>query len=117
MEWQRWLAALDVSQRVLARKLAGIGAVAAALTVFSGAFVLPEPKPSVWLRGFGESSVDHDILVWVNDPEAGVGNVRSDILNRVWRLFAANGIGLPFPNATSTSGPCRRTPTRTGWRG
>jgi small-conductance mechanosensitive channel len=63
----------------------------------ASARVLPEPKPSVWLRGFGESSVDHDILVWVDDPEAGVGNVRSDILDRVWRLFAANGIGLPFP--------------------
>jgi len=59
--------------------------------------VLPEPKPSVWLRAFGESSVEHDILVWVADPEAGVGNVRSDILNRVWRLFGENGIGLPFP--------------------
>jgi small-conductance mechanosensitive channel len=59
--------------------------------------VLPDPKPSVWLRAFGESSVDHDILVWIADPEAGVGNVRSDILNRVWRLFGENGVGLPFP--------------------
>lgn len=59
--------------------------------------VLPDPKPSVWLRGFGDSSVDHEILVWVADPEAGVGNVRSDILNRVWRLFGENDIGIPFP--------------------
>jgi small-conductance mechanosensitive channel len=58
--------------------------------------VLPEPRPSVWLRSFGESSVEHDILVWVADPEAGVGNVRSDILNRVWRLFGEHGIKLPF---------------------
>ena len=62
----------------------------------ASARVLPEPKPSVWLRSFGESSVVHDILVWVNDPEAGVGNVQSDVLNRVWRLFRDNGIDLPF---------------------
>lgn len=59
--------------------------------------VLDDPKPSVWLKGFGDSSVDHDILVWIVDPEMGVGNVRSDILNRVWKLFAEHDIEIPFP--------------------
>jgi small-conductance mechanosensitive channel len=59
--------------------------------------VLKAPKPSVWLRAFGESSVDHEILVWVADPEAGVGNVRSEILNRLWVLFKENRIDLPYP--------------------
>jgi small-conductance mechanosensitive channel len=59
--------------------------------------VLDTPKPSVWLKDFGDSSVDHDILVWIADPELGVGNVRSDILNRLWRLFEDNDIELPFP--------------------
>ena len=59
--------------------------------------VLPEPKPSVWLRGFGDSAVDHDIMVWIGDPEAGVGNVQSDVLTRVWDLFKANGISIPYP--------------------
>jgi len=59
--------------------------------------VLKAPRPTVWLRSFGESSVDHDILVWISDPEAGVGNVQSEILNRLWALFRENGIELPFP--------------------
>ena len=59
--------------------------------------VLAEPKPAVWLKGFGDNSVDHEILVWVADPEAGVGNVQSEILNRLWHLFAENGIEIPFP--------------------
>lgn len=63
----------------------------------AAARVLPEPKPSVWLKDFGASSVDHDILVWIADPELGVGNVRSDVLNRVWVLFKDNGIEIPFP--------------------
>ena len=59
--------------------------------------VLDSPSPKVWLKAFGESSVDHEILVWIDDPEAGVGNVRSEILNRLWVLFKENGIDLPFP--------------------
>ncbi len=59
--------------------------------------VLKTPKPTVWLRAFGESSVDHEILVWIKDPEGGVGNVQSEILNRLWVLFQENGIEIPFP--------------------
>lgn len=59
--------------------------------------VLRTPEPTVWLRAFGESSVDHDILVWISDPEGGVGNVQSEILNRLWALFKENGIQIPFP--------------------
>lgn len=59
--------------------------------------VLKSPAPNVWLREFGESSVDHDILVWISDPEGGVGNVQSDILNRLWVLFKENDIQIPFP--------------------
>ena len=58
--------------------------------------VLKAPKPTVWLRAFGESSVDHEILVWIADPEAGVGNVQSQILNRLWVLFKENRIEIPF---------------------
>jgi small-conductance mechanosensitive channel len=59
--------------------------------------VLANPVPTVWLRAFGESSVDHEILVWIRDPEAGVGNVQSEVLNRLWVLFKENGIEIPFP--------------------
>jgi len=55
------------------------------------------PPPSVWLRAFGESSVDHEILVWIADPEAGIGSVRSEVLNRVWALFKEHGVVLPNP--------------------
>jgi small-conductance mechanosensitive channel len=59
--------------------------------------VLESPAPSVWLRAFGESTVDHEILVWVGDPEAGLGSVRSEVLKRVWDLFKAHDIVLPNP--------------------
>lgn len=59
--------------------------------------VLKTPKPNVWLRAFGENGLEHDILVWIKDPEAGLGNVQSEILNRLWVLFQENGIKIPSP--------------------
>jgi small-conductance mechanosensitive channel len=59
--------------------------------------VLNSPKPNVWLNAFGQSGVDHEILAWISDPEGGVGNVRSDVLNRLWWLFKEHGIDLPLP--------------------
>ena len=59
--------------------------------------VLDNPKPGVRLTAFGESSVDHEIRFWVRDPEGGVTNVRSDVLNRLWKLFKEHEVELPFP--------------------
>ncbi|WP_436826792.1 mechanosensitive ion channel family protein [Sphingomonas sp. DT-207] len=59
--------------------------------------VLDHPRPNVWFTGFGENGLQHDILVWISDPESGVGNVRSDVLNRLWRLFQEHGIEVPYP--------------------
>ncbi|RYD92577.1 MAG: mechanosensitive ion channel [Sphingomonadales bacterium] len=59
--------------------------------------VLKAPAPNVWLRNFGERGLEYDILVWISDPEQGVGNVQSDILRRVWFLFQKNQIIVPVP--------------------
>jgi small-conductance mechanosensitive channel len=59
--------------------------------------VLAAPKPAVWMTAFAESAIDHEIRVWISDPEAGLGSVRSEILNRVLELFRANHIAVPYP--------------------
>ncbi|GGD98175.1 hypothetical protein GCM10011515_17470 [Tsuneonella deserti] len=59
--------------------------------------VLTTPPPVVWLEKFGDSSIDFRIHCWINDPEEGVGNVRSAVLKRLWVLFRDNGIEIPFP--------------------
>ncbi|MDJ0275225.1 mechanosensitive ion channel [Sphingomonas sp. 2R-10] len=59
--------------------------------------VLRSPAPNVWLISYGEYAVEHEILAWISDPESGVGNVRSDVLNRLWDLFAEHGIRIPVP--------------------
>ncbi|GIX18913.1 mechanosensitive ion channel family protein [Erythrobacter cryptus] len=59
--------------------------------------VLADPPPAVWWTGFGDNAVEFTIHCWINDPEQGVGNVRSDVLRRLWALFHEHGIGLPYP--------------------
>lgn len=59
--------------------------------------VLDNPKSNVWLMAFGQNGAEHEILVWISDPESGVGNVKSDVLNRLWVLFGEHGILIPYP--------------------
>lgn len=59
--------------------------------------VLDTPKANVWLTGFGENAVNFEIRVWVSDPENGLGNMTSDVLTRVWKLFHEHGIAFPYP--------------------
>ena len=59
--------------------------------------VLDTPPPTVWLNKFGTDAIEFEILVWIKDPEEGLGNLRSDVLKRVWRAFNENGVQVPFP--------------------
>lgn len=59
--------------------------------------VLDIPPPTCWLDGYGNSSVDFVIQCWIKDPEDGVGNVRSEVLKKLWWLFQENDIEIPFP--------------------
>ena len=59
--------------------------------------VLSSPKPTVWMAEYGDSSVNFMIHCWITDPEMGVGNVRSMVLNNLWDLFQDNNIEIPFP--------------------
>jgi len=59
--------------------------------------VLPFPAPQVLLLGFGDNALLCEVRLWVDDPEEGIGNVRSELLKRILSLFQENGIKLPFP--------------------
>jgi small-conductance mechanosensitive channel len=64
--------------------------------------VLNAPKSNVWMMKFGDKGIEYDILIWISDPESGVGNVKSDVLNRLWRLFQENDIAVPLPQLQVT---------------
>jgi len=64
--------------------------------------VLPEPPPRCLLTGFGESSVDLEVGVWITDPQNGLLSVRSEVFLAIWELFRAHNIEIPFPQRDIT---------------
>ena len=59
--------------------------------------VLAEPAPLVWITAFGERGVEHELRIWIGDPESGLGNVQGEVFLAIWDAFAAHGIRLPAP--------------------
>ena len=59
--------------------------------------VLPNPAPLVWITGFGERAVDHELRIWISDPESGLGNIQGEVFLAIWDAFKAEGIVLPRP--------------------
>jgi len=58
--------------------------------------VVRDPAPRVRLRSFGASSVDFEILCWVEDPRFK-GLEIHNLLKATYRAFAENDIAIPFP--------------------
>jgi small-conductance mechanosensitive channel len=59
--------------------------------------VLKNPEPNCLVRGFGDSSVDLEIRIWISDPPKGRANVISDVLLKVWDKFHQHGVEIPYP--------------------
>jgi len=59
--------------------------------------VLAAPAPGVQLAGFGADGLDLAVLFWIDDPENGQGNVRSDVNLALLRTLNAAGVEIPFP--------------------
>lgn len=59
--------------------------------------VLAKPDAVCWIKSFGDSGVEFDLRIWIDDPEAGVGNIVSEVFLRIWDTFKANGISMPYP--------------------
>ena len=64
--------------------------------------VLTDPDRACLLTDFGDSSVDLELRFWIRDPANGTANVRSAVMLRVWDLYKANGIEIPFPQRDVT---------------
>jgi small-conductance mechanosensitive channel len=59
--------------------------------------VLKDPPPAGALIAFGESGVDLELWIWVNDPERGISNVRSELNRAIWQALKRAGITIPYP--------------------
>jgi len=59
--------------------------------------VLLDPAPRAQLMGFGDSSVNLELRLWIDDPQQGRANVLSEVQLSIWDKFHENGITIPFP--------------------
>ncbi|WP_394652699.1 mechanosensitive ion channel family protein [uncultured Sphingomonas sp.] len=59
--------------------------------------VLDTPPSAVWMTAFGDYALEYEVRVWISDPEGGVGNVKADVLKRIWALFGEHGVKVPVP--------------------
>lgn len=58
--------------------------------------VLNNPAPLVYLINFGESSLDFEITVWLENPIGGK-RIISEIACEIWKVFAEKNIEIPYP--------------------
>lgn len=59
--------------------------------------ILDAPAPVCLLKGFGDSSIDFELRVWICDPQNGTGAPTSAILFNIWDQFKKHNISIPFP--------------------
>jgi small-conductance mechanosensitive channel len=58
--------------------------------------IMKNPEPRVRLRAFGASSLDFELMGWIDHPELR-GRIRHELHMAIYKGFAAAGIEIPFP--------------------
>lgn len=58
--------------------------------------VQTSPKPYVHLMGYGDSSVNFRLAVFINNPAIWL-TVRSDLYRAIWKALKTHNIEIPFP--------------------
>jgi small-conductance mechanosensitive channel len=55
------------------------------------------PEPTAQVLNLADSGVDLELGFWIEDPERGSQNVRSDVSLALLEAFRARGIEIPYP--------------------
>jgi small-conductance mechanosensitive channel len=59
--------------------------------------VLDQPECKCLLVAFGENGLELEVRIWIGDAHNGVQNVKSEVLLKIWEMFRAAGIKIPYP--------------------
>ena len=59
--------------------------------------VLSDPAPSAALSAFGADGLEFTVIYWIEDPEKGQLNLKSDINRAILKALQTQGIEIPFP--------------------
>ena len=74
--------------------------------------ILEKPSPGVKLRGFGDSAINYELEFWVDDM-AELEETESDVNERIWEIFKARNINIPFPIRTLELSPRKKAAAAT----
>jgi len=59
--------------------------------------ILKNPAPKTRIRKLADSSITIESRIWVSDPGAGTGKLKSNFLLKVLERFKSEGISIPYP--------------------
>jgi small-conductance mechanosensitive channel len=59
--------------------------------------VLKSPPPNCLIKGFGDSAINLELRMWIEDPQNGLANVASNVYLKIWEKFQRENIYMPFP--------------------
>ncbi|WP_347269483.1 hypothetical protein [Trichocoleus sp. FACHB-90] len=63
--------------------------------------VLSSPPPKVWFKAFGESSLDFELVLWIDQPQNSEP-IKSSLNFLIEHEFRYRGIEIPFPQRDVT---------------
>ncbi|MBF2097663.1 MAG: mechanosensitive ion channel [Gloeomargaritaceae cyanobacterium C42_A2020_066] len=58
--------------------------------------VLTSPAPQVWMKGFGDSALNFELLVWICEPREQY-RIRSDLNFRIMASLKRHNLEVPYP--------------------
>lgn len=58
---------------------------------------LQDPAPKVLIKELGDNGIHLELGVWIDDPEDGIVNIRSDMYFELLTRLAEAGIEIPYP--------------------
>lgn len=58
--------------------------------------ICPDPEPRVRMRGFGDSSLDFELLCWIDEPVLR-GKLSHEMYMEIYKVLGDEGIEIPFP--------------------
>jgi CRP-like cAMP-binding protein len=64
--------------------------------VANAPLALASPPPAVLLKGFGQSSIDYQVMFWIGDY-GKEREARDEVRTNIWYTFRRNGIEIPWP--------------------
>ena len=73
--------------------------------------VLKDPEANAKVAGLEDYGVRLELTVWIDDPEKGDGDLRSDIFRDILRTFAAKGIQVARRHAPIATPEMANSPT------